>query len=284
VRFNPKAEGGNLTAIVRIKTNSRENDDFSFIVKGTGYYERKPQITVKQGNNVINPNGEYDFGSVLVNKTQDVTFTIGNSGEANLNIVAVSGNYVNVNNTAGSCFSVFQQPSTVIIPESTTTFTVYFNPKVVDANYTATIEIKTDSRDNSDFSFRVKGNGRNYIIGDTGPGGGIVFFAQGGQYKECSGDLGSYAWSAAVTAAKNYRGGGFSNWYLPDRNELDLIYKNLHKNGLGDFRNSGYWSSSQGSSSLGSYALYRDFYNGLEYNNYYNSDGFHTWVRAVRAF
>ena len=41
-------------------------------------------------------------------------------------------------------------------------------------------------------------------IGQTGPGGGMIFFAEGGQYKECSGELGDATWAAAVTTAKNY--------------------------------------------------------------------------------
>jgi hypothetical protein len=75
----------------------------------------------------------------------------------------------------------------------------------------------------------------------------MIFFAEGGQYKECSGELGTNNWNGAMTAATGYRGGGFSDWRLPDRGELDAMYRNLHLNGLGQFVNDRYWSSTPGS-------------------------------------
>ncbi|MDR2597704.1 MAG: hypothetical protein LBC76_10350 [Treponema sp.] len=44
----------------------------------------------------------------------------------------------------------------------------------------------------------------------------MIFFAKSGQYKECSGELGTYNWSDAITTAKNFKGGGFTDWYLPE--------------------------------------------------------------------
>ena len=80
-------------------------------------------------------------------------------------------------------------------------------------------------------------------VGDEGPGGGIIYFAQGGQFSECSGELGTYNWSDAQTRCKNYSGGGFNDWRLPDRGELDLMYENLHAKGLGGFSSAWYWSA-----------------------------------------
>jgi uncharacterized repeat protein (TIGR02543 family) len=128
----------------------------------------------------------------------------------------------------------------------------------------------------------------DYKIGEPGPGGGTVFFAQGGSYMECSGELGRCSWSEAVTVARGHKGGAYTDWHLPTKNELDLMYQNLHKKGLGGFSNSYYWSSSEYN---GNYAWFQNFSNGGQYynnydNNYYNSynKGSTLSVRAVRAF
>jgi hypothetical protein len=280
IRFSPITTGTNFSAVVQIKTNSSENEDFYINLKGNGY-EKKPQIVIKQDTTVINPNGEYIFGSLMLNNTKDLTFTISNNGEANLNFITVNGNCVNLENTTGSYFSVIQQPfaGTVVSPNSTASFIIRFKPTVVGNNFIAAIHIKTDSQNNNDFYFWVKGNGSNsYKIGDTGPGGGMIFYAEGGQYKECSGELGSYMWDSAITTAKNYRGGGFSNWYLPDDGELSLMYRNLHQKGLGGFSNGYYWSSTEEDSGR----AYRFSFNSGSYGSYYKS--YSLYVRAVRTF
>jgi hypothetical protein len=121
-----------------------------------------------------------------------------------------------------------------------------------------------------------------YDIGSTGPGGGIIFFAEGGQYKECSGELGKYPWTQAVTTAKNHKGGGFTNWSLPNRGELSLMYQNLKSKKLGGFYggydDSNYWSSEE----IDTYRLYVRFYDGQWGSTRYTSDICR--VRAVRSF
>lgn len=85
---------------------------------------------------------------------------------------------------------------------------------------------------------------RTYNIGDRGPGGGIVFFADGGQYMECSGELGSTSKWDVDTVIMNYQGGGFKDWRLPNLRELELMRTNLRNRNLGGFRDEAYyWSS-----------------------------------------
>jgi hypothetical protein len=37
------------------------------------------------------------------------------------------------------------------------------------------------------------------------------------------------------------------NWFMPSLEELQLLYTNLHLNGIGNFSTGYYWSSSEGS-------------------------------------
>lgn len=79
-------------------------------------------------------------------------------------------------------------------------------------------------------------------IGDTGEGGGLVFQIKDGLYYECAELPDRVKWEDADAAAKAYNGGGFTDWRLPNREELDAIYQNLRAkeiitgNGL-------YWTS-----------------------------------------
>jgi hypothetical protein len=263
LRFSPTTEESNFSATVYIKTDSQDNDEFYFLVKGAGYIKR-PQITVKQGTATISPNGEYDYSSILVGTTKDVVFSIGNSGEANLNFISVNGSNANLENNASNFYSIIQQPlSATVAPGNTTTFTIRFNPTTVGNNYSATVKIITNSQSNDEFYFRVKGNSRSYTIGDRGPGGGIVFYAEGGQFKECSAELGSHSWNDAVTATSNYRGGGFTNWRLPDRTEIMFFRDNSRSSWGYSGWYTYYWTSVEVSSSTAWGLLYwgGDWYN-----------------------
>jgi hypothetical protein len=115
-------------------------------------------------------------------------------------------------------------------------------------------------------------------IGDQGPGGGIVFFAAGGKYMEVSEILGKYSWDNAANAARNYQGGGYSDWRLPTKDELNLVYQNLRAKNIGNLGDGLHWSSSENSN----YSAWdQRFSDGYQY------DGLKTdtsSVRAVRAF
>ena len=115
------------------------------------------------------------------------------------------------------------------------------------------------------------------MIGDIGPGGGIVFYIDGKKAYEVSEILGEANWETAKTIAKSFRGGGYSDWYLPTKDELNLVYRNLRKPGI-IFGNSWHWSSSEYDIDE---AWCQDFSDGIQpydYKAYYCS------VRAIRAF
>jgi len=120
-----------------------------------------------------------------------------------------------------------------------------------------------------------------YNIGDKGPGGGIVFHVSGNTYMEVSPDLGKYTWAEAVKAAKNYKGGGFTNWQLPTKEQLNNMYENLILNkGIGNF-GSNYWSSSEYFDGVSAYI--QNFSNNAV--GLFHDGKTRTYsVRAVRSF
>ena len=103
-------------------------------------------------------------------------------------------------------------------------------------------------------------------------------------------DVGSLSWGAALTACEELVMNGYSDWVLPDKDQLETIYKSLYKRGIGGFviRSRYYWSSSEYNADN---AWYFDFLfgNGQASNGskdyYYGYDETNPrQVRAVRAF
>jgi len=88
-----------------------------------------------------------------------------------------------------------------------------------------------------------------------------------------------YAAKAASSYTVTVDGVTYNDWFLPSRDELDLMYTNLHKNGLGGFYDyHNYWSSSE---SGGTSAWAQVFYNGTRE---YIERSIEGKVRPVRAF
>ncbi|NNK28908.1 MAG: TIR domain-containing protein [Flavobacteriaceae bacterium] len=75
---------------------------------------------------------------------------------------------------------------------------------------------------------------------------------------------------------------GFTDWYLPSQEELDLLYENIDK---GNFRDKYYWSSTEISNRD---VYYRSFYDGLDYDKLAKQSNYaiqnKAYVRAIRQF
>jgi hypothetical protein len=153
-----------------------------------------------------------------------------------------------------------------------------------------------------------------YKIGDRGPAGGIVFYdkgvvTNGSRYLEAAvHDLGLAQWGAYGTSVNSagtgkrasrvilevfeklgeknsaaqicaeYEANGYKDWFLPSKDELNLMYTNLKKKGLGGFADSQYWSSSERDPR---YAWNQNFRNGSMDNDVKS----HSYsVRPIREF
>ena len=162
----------------------------------------------------------------------------------------------------------------------------------------------------------------NFALGSVGPAGGYVFYDQGAvingwRYLEAmpsdvynsnnygsgcyctsilntsniigSGLTNTASWANAgcPAVASNYTYAGFSNWFVPSKDELNLMYTNLKLNSLGNFQNLQYWSSSPasyGSCGINGGAWVQNFTNGnqiSEYRNGYQGSGN---LRLIRQF
>jgi hypothetical protein len=320
IKFSPLTATESYVYVL-IPNNSKNAPDFSFTIYGKGML-KKPQIVIQQNNTTINLYGEYNFGSILGGKSSDITFTIKNSGTANLNIITVNDNRINLDDTITEQFIVIKQPSMIIIPGGTETFIIRFSPTADGIIFTAIVHIKTDSQNDSDFYFSIKGTRRDYyIIGDSGPAGGIIFYdagavVNGWRYLEAALIDFSAQWGAlgvdiagtglsigsgkqntliivetlnqlgetgrAAQLCSNLNFGGYTDWFLPSRDELNLLYQNLHKTGLGGFSSEYYFSSSSLKDNYNSLVLVQDFRDG--HNDVRTYRHIIHLVRAVRAF
>jgi len=87
---------------------------------------------------------------------------------------------------------------------------------------------------------------------------------------------GATATSYAAGLARAYAGGGYKDWYLPSKDELNKLY--LNKTAIGVFAGTTYWSSTEYDANV---AWYQNFNSGFQ--NFFNKY-FTFYVRAIRAF
>ena len=143
---------------------------------------------------------------------------------------------------------------------------------------------------------------KHYAIGDTGPGGGIIVSTDGlsgleaakvdqwrrgiqwfngsstvtnavrdgvnaGGYNTKRIIINQGVGSYAAQLCANYQGGGYGDWYLPSKAELNLMYLNIGQGApppftnVGGFANDQYWSSTENDTAE---AWYQYFGNGCQ--------------------
>jgi uncharacterized repeat protein (TIGR02543 family) len=73
--------------------------------------------------------------------------------------------------------------------------------------------------------------------------------------------------------------GGKDDWFLPSKDELNWIFKQLYEKGIGDFSEANYWSSSEYNTLMAWYQCFDSFG-----NTYTTGKGMEYKVRPVRRF
>lgn len=103
--------------------------------------------------------------------------------------------------------------------------------------------------------------------------------SDGWQYLELTKkDLGKLNWKEAMKTCDELVLNGNSDWQLPSKDDLNLIYVNFHKKGKGEFNGRYYWSSTEFDSDN---AWIHDFKYGDQITV---SKGYPATVRAVRKY
>jgi hypothetical protein len=171
VRYTPTEE--TLSAAdITIMDNVAEGM-FTLKVTGNGHI-KSPQISLRQNTAAIGANDYFTIGNIRTGRTEERVFTIENTGDANLTFDTTAGNRVNLTENTGGVVTITTQPSSASVsPGGTTSFILRFAPTAV-GDFSAKVQINTNSRDDGDFSFTVNGAG----------GYAITFNAAGGVFSD----------------------------------------------------------------------------------------------------
>jgi len=110
-------------------------------------------------------------------------------------------------------------------------------------------------------------------------GGIVVYEANGHGLIVATSDLGKQDWASAIKVCDELELNGYSDWRLPNREELNALYTNLKLKNLGGLENASYWSSTE----FNTYYAYRQNFETGKTDRHGNK-GKEQFVRAVRGF
>ncbi|MDI6046468.1 choice-of-anchor D domain-containing protein [Flavobacterium yafengii] len=170
IRFTPTLVAGTKNATVTVRyTNNLLSYTYTFSIRGTSALA--PEINI-QGNGASIVDGDTtpttadwtDFSSTTIGVGTTKTYTIQNTGSANLTIGAIS-----FSGTNASDYSVTTAPSTPVTAGSSTTFVVTFTPSAAGVR-TATLSIINNDSNENPYNFNIQGTGTLAPL-TNGPGG-----------------------------------------------------------------------------------------------------------------
>ncbi|TJY35860.1 choice-of-anchor D domain-containing protein [Pontimicrobium aquaticum] len=168
ITFDPSA-AGIRTATVSIANDDSNENPYNFDIEGNGYVP-VPEINV-QGNSVDIVDGDNtpsltdatDYGTVNVESLVSRTFTIQNTGTADLTISSIT-----LSNTTD--FSIIGTPyASPVASSGSTTFTVQFNSLTIGTK-TTTVTINNNDSDESTYQFDIEARAEQNFFDSDGDG------------------------------------------------------------------------------------------------------------------
>jgi len=274
---------GNTTCHYRIKATNAVNITFSTDMTFTTTLPNLPTVTTS------------NFSDVK-----------GNSAKAGGSVTNNGGSTITAQ---GLCWSTSVNPTTA--NSFTTSFTAVMS--VLSPNTVYYVRAYATNLAGTGYGNEISFNS-GYVIGST-YGGGLVFYNDGaahglvcastdqstGAEWGCNGTAIGGTLTAINTGAANTNAivlgcttagiaaklcydlvlNTYTDWYLPAKDELNLMYVNLHTQSLGGFASAYYWSSSEYAGLESGYAWIQYFDDGNQYASLKLAT---SYVRAVRAF
>ncbi|MFU8849122.1 MAG: ice-binding family protein [Opitutales bacterium] len=152
VQFAPLTTGLKAAAL-RIVNNDSSKDPFDIALTGTATAAPVPKIIVEEPLGVdILDGGTRDFGSVAVGADNSLTFTIKNTGTADL-----TGLGITIDGTDALLFEIAANPTAPVVgPNGSTTFTVRFLP-FTSGLKTAVLHIANNDSSKDPFDITLTG-------------------------------------------------------------------------------------------------------------------------------
>jgi Leucine-rich repeat (LRR) protein len=120
----------------------------------------EPEIKITHGTTEIPDGGSFNYADTAIGNKVDETFTIENTGNADL---ILSNLPITITGNNADQFSVIQQPTTPINPGGTSTFIIRFAPSSEGAK-TAAISIANNDLDENPYDITLNGTGTENII------------------------------------------------------------------------------------------------------------------------
>ncbi|XZF12863.1 T9SS type A sorting domain-containing protein [Chitinophagaceae bacterium MMS25-I14] len=150
-----------------------------------------PEINLKQASTGIASGGSYSYTATTVGATNDVVFTIENTGTALLNIGSAT--------VSGTGFTMQSAPPSSVAAGSTATFTVRFAPAVT-GSATGTVTINNDDADEGTYVINLSATSNASSASDIIDNGTPGFYTANIDYTQLQ--------SAAITGIGSGAGNG----------------------------------------------------------------------------